>query len=111
MEQGKINCHEGEGLVKFRELFADGDFKTGFKFVHHTVLPPQTTIGVHQHGDDEEFYVVLSGTGEMLVDGEISIVTKGAVILNQPFGTHGLKNTSADTDLELLVFCATNEKN
>jgi len=110
MEQGLINCHEGEGLVKFREIFAGDDFKTGFSFIHHTVLPPQTTIGIHQHSDDEEFYVVLSGFGEMFVDGETSQVKKGDVILNPPFGTHGLKNTSPDIDLELLVFCASNEK-
>ena len=110
MKQELANCHDGEGEIKIREIFHRSEFKTGFSFVHHTVLPPQTSIGIHQHGDDEEFYAVLNGEGEMLIDGKTKQVKKGDVILNEPYGIHALKNVSKDLELELLVFCATNER-
>ena len=98
----QANCHRGEGTIRITHIF--DKFSTKMKFFHYTVLPPGTSIGLHKHKDDEEFYVVLKGQGEMEVDGVKQDVTAGSVIMNNPFGTHGLKNTSDTEDLELLVF-------
>ena len=100
-------CHDGEGLVKIANLF-DSDFKTPLQFMHYTVLPARASIGAHTHGDDEEVYVVLEGNGIMDVDGEKVSVKKGDVILNRPFGTHSLLNTSDTDDLKILVFEVSN---
>lgn len=97
------NCHDGEGVLDFIELFGEGGFISGLRFFHHTVLPPRTSIGVHTHGNDEEIYIILEGIGRMLLDGEEYPVGPGDVIVNRPFGTHGLKNDS-DRELKLLVF-------
>ncbi|MCP1103008.1 putative cupin superfamily protein [Aequitasia blattaphilus] len=96
-------CHDGEGELGFIELFGEKDFSSGIRFFHHTVLPPKTSIGIHTHGNDEEIYIVLEGSGVMHLDGKDYEVAKGDVIINQPFGTHGIKNTG-DQDLKLLVF-------
>ena len=96
------NCHGGEGTVKVARIFEK--FETPIQFFHYTILPPGSSIGVHKHGDNEEFYTVLEGSGEMEVDGEKQAVSAGAVIKNKPFGTHGLKNTSDTEDLKILVF-------
>ena len=96
------NCHGGAGTINVVEIF--DKFTTGVKHFHYTVLPPNTSIGEHTHGNDEEFYVVIDGTGEMLDDGKTYTVTAGDVIMNKPFGTHGLKNTSVTDELKLLVF-------
>jgi len=98
----QTNCHGGEGTIKIANIIEK--FATPMQFFHYTTLPPGTSIGLHKHGNDEEFYVVLSGEGEMEVDGEKQNVTAGAVIMNKPFGTHGLRNTSATDDLNILVF-------
>jgi len=96
------NCHDGEGIIKVVEIF--DSFATKMQYFHYTVLPPGTSIGVHRHENDEEFYVVLEGFGEMEVDGVKRSVSAGDVIMNKPFGTHGLKNTSGSVDLKILVF-------
>ena len=95
------NCHDGEGTIKLVEVF--DKFTTKMQFLHYDVMPPGTSIGSHKHGADEEFYIILEGTGEMEVAGKIQPVRAGDVIMNEPFGTHGLKNTS-DTDMKILVF-------
>lgn len=74
------------------------------EFFHYTVLPPGTSIGLHTHKNDEEFYVVLEGEGEMEVNGVKEMVTAGSVIMNEPFGSHALRNVSETEALRLLVF-------
>ena len=100
----QANCHDGEGTIRITDIFKGENIATGIQFLHYTVLPPGTSIGYHQHGNNEEFYIILAGTGEMEMDGTTTPVGPGAVVKNKPYGSHGLKNTAPDTDLEILVF-------
>ena len=96
-------AHEGKGRVKNALLYGDADFSTNLRFVIYTELPPGTSIGYHTHGNDEEVYVILEGRGTMTIDGKAHEVCAGDVILNKPYGSHGLENTSDDI-LKILVF-------
>ena len=104
MTPNTIVCHNGEGKVNSVSIFGKKDLQSALQFVHFTTLPPKTSIGLHKHGDDEEFYIVLEGSGIMEVDGKKTPVTKGDTILNKPFGEHALYNTSETDDLQVLVF-------
>lgn len=97
------NCHDGVGVLKNITLFSKEDFQSPLRFLNYTILPPGTTIGVHPHGNDEEIYIILEGNGQMTLDGDSFPVQAGSVILNRPFGEHGLDNTS-DTVMKILVF-------
>jgi quercetin dioxygenase-like cupin family protein len=98
------NCHDGVGTIKFIDVFPPESFASGLMFMHHTVLPPGTTIGLHTHENDEEIYVVLEGQGLYTGDKERFVVKPGDVLRTKPFGTHGLENTE-NVDLKLIVFC------
>ena len=102
-------CHDGEGLIKIVSIYDKQDLTTPLQFIHFTVLPPNTSIGLHTHGNDEEFYIILEGSGIMEVDGQKSQVGKGDAIINKPFGSHALYNTSDSDDLKILVFEVKNE--
>lgn len=95
--------HHGEGEVRSIRLFSKEDYETPLRFFYYMEIPPGTSIGYHQHKDDEEMYVVLEGRGLMTVDGETREVKAGDTILNKPFGSHGLQNHT-DKDLKLLVY-------
>ncbi|HEX5839950.1 MAG TPA: cupin domain-containing protein [Anaerolineales bacterium] len=97
------SAHDGKGSVKNALLYGDTDFSTNLRFVIYTELPPGTSIGYHTHGNDEEVYVILEGLGTMTIDGEAHEVGAGDVILNKPYRSHGLENTSDDI-LKILVF-------
>ncbi len=55
-----------------------------------------------QWHDEEEAFIILSGTGEMSVDAETRQVGKGDVIYMPRCSTHWLKNTDPDRMLEML---------
>ncbi|QHW31683.1 cupin domain-containing protein [Paenibacillus rhizovicinus] len=97
------HCHEGVGTLRHITLYNSSELESKLKFFNYTVLPPGTSIGYHKHAQDEEVYVILEGTGTMTVDGESTPVKKGDVLVNRPWGEHGLVNDSED-DLCILVF-------
>lgn len=96
------HCHDGKGVLNHISLFGSCDFTTNIEFINYTILLPGTSIGEHKHGNDEELYIILEGTGLMNVDGETRLVNAGDIIVNKPFGTHGLENNS-ERDLKILV--------
>jgi len=96
------NIHDGTGVVNVTTIM--DQFETKMQFLHYTVLPPGSTIGAHKHGNNEEFYIILEGIGEMELDGVKHPVVAGDVIKNKPHGTHGLVNISETDDLKILVF-------
>jgi mannose-6-phosphate isomerase-like protein (cupin superfamily) len=71
-------------------------------FIHDDTLAPGVSIGIHPHETEEEYYLILSGTGVMTLDGERYDVASGDVTAIFPGGSHGLENTG-DTDLRVLV--------
>lgn len=60
---------------------------SGNKLSEIGMKPPNSPMGLHQHGNDEEMYIILSGEGLMTIEGKDQRVAKGDMILNQPFGT------------------------
>ena len=87
--------HRGRGEVLFRRATVR-EPGSRINFVDFTVVPPGVSIGLHRHTDgDEEIYLVLAGSGSMLVgDTEIDVQAED-VIINPPGGTHSLSNTGS----------------
>lgn len=100
----KEHDHGGLGTILAHRVFAREAGAPGAEFIDLAVLPPGTSIGRHRHGADRETYVVLSGSGLMFRDGAEFRVATGDVVVNRPYGEHGLLNDSDATDLHLLVF-------
>jgi mannose-6-phosphate isomerase-like protein (cupin superfamily) len=96
-------AHEGVGRIHVAQLLGPDDFETGMMFVEHVEVPAGTSIGVHEHGDDEEFYFILSGSGRMVVDGQTYRVSAGDLVFNRRGGSHGLLNDSQEP-ITLLVW-------
>jgi len=71
-------------------------------------MPPNSSMGLHKHGDEEEMYIMLKGQGMMTIDGKQKLVREGDMILNRPFGEHSLLNNS-DNEIVLLIIQASNK--
>ncbi|MBO1334472.1 cupin domain-containing protein [Streptomyces sp. VRA16 Mangrove soil] len=100
---GKAHDHGGEGTIRAYRAFSRAPEGRGAAFVDLAVLPPGTSIGRHRHGADRETYIVLNGSGLMFRDGERFRVRAGDIVVNRPYGEHGLVNDGT-AELRLLVF-------
>lgn len=97
------SIHEGKGIGKSARVFDASDFETALKFIDYIEMESGSSIGVHRHGENEEVYVILSGSGVMAVNDERQVVKAGDIILNKPGWAHGLENTGAGP-LQVFVF-------
>ena len=72
------------------------------------VLPPGKATERHRHPVSEEIYYILSGQGEMEVDGERSLVGPSDAVLIPPGAMHQIRADvdSGDVELRFLCCCA-----
>ena len=104
-ESESETSHGGVGSVEVQHVFERADFQGGWDHALRVVMPAGTSIGDHEHGENEEMYIILRGDGLMTTDGHEQRVTAGDMILNRPGGTHGLVNDT-DSPIELLIIQA-----
>ena len=102
------SIHEGAGLCEHSGILHATDFDTPIRFLNYTIIPPGGSFGAHKHGDDNELYIILEGTGEYEQDGVTAPVEAGDIMVNARFAVHGIKNTGA-IPMRVLVIEAYNE--
>jgi len=104
MHHGPLDaCHGGEGALDFTcVLDRNTAGNPNVNFLHHDILAPGVSIGIHTHEDDTEYYYVVDGCGTMTLDGEEHRVGPGDITAVLPGGSHGLVNDS-DSPLRILV--------
>ena len=91
--------HKGGGRTIGYSFFKNApDLKLVFR---KRALKPGSAIGYHQQKEDEIYYV-LSGRGEMTIDGKAFPVGPGDAILTRPGSSHGLKQTGTE-DLVIMI--------
>ncbi|MGE5814604.1 MAG: cupin domain-containing protein [Acidobacteriota bacterium] len=66
-------------------------------------LHPGSGIGHHQQKEDEIYYV-LSGKGELTLDGKRSDVGPGTAILTRVGSTHSLRQVGAEDLVIIIVY-------
>jgi mannose-6-phosphate isomerase-like protein (cupin superfamily) len=91
--------HNGGGNTTGYSFFSKADdLKMVFR---KRVLHPGSAIGYHLQTEDEIYYIV-SGAGEMRMNGKTFPVKIGDAILTRPGSSHGLKETG-DADLAIII--------
>jgi mannose-6-phosphate isomerase-like protein (cupin superfamily) len=104
LELMETQAHGGEGLIRFVRVVDRSGLVGGCNFIDLAELPLGTSIGSHTHAtSEEEFYLILAGTGEMSRNGEAFQVRPGDLIRNPPGGTHSLRNSGSEP-LKIFVF-------
>ncbi len=91
--------HNGGGLTTGHHFFSQSkDLHLVFK---KRILHPGSAIGYHLQKEDEIYYII-SGTGEMKMNGETLQVRTGDAILTRPGSSHSLK-TIGNEDLVIII--------
>ncbi len=91
--------HNGGGSTTGYSFFKQAaDLKMTFR---KRVLHAGSAIGYHLQTEDEIYYII-SGTGEMQMNGKTFTVKAGDAILTRPGSSHGLKQSGKD-DLTIII--------
>lgn len=103
-----VEVHKGKGTTLATRFPFDGGAKPA-NFLTYD-FPPGASEGVHTHniGDEEmgsydEFYYVVSGSGQMEIDGEIVHVKEGDHVFTPNGVAHGIENTSKTNHLKVFL--------
>ncbi|MEJ7767480.1 MAG: cupin domain-containing protein [Chitinophagaceae bacterium] len=91
--------HDGGGSTTASSFFSK--VPTSKIVLTKRALHPGAAIGYHLQNSNEIYYI-LSGTGEMKMNGEIFPVQAGDAILTLPGSSHGLTQTGKE-DLVLII--------
>lgn len=95
----QAGTHNGGGETIGYNFFAKADdLNLVFR---KRVFKPGSAIGYHLQKEDEIYYIV-SGTGEMQMNGKTFKVKAGDAVLTRPGSSHGLKQTGKD-DLTIII--------
>ena len=101
--------HEGKGSVNTKFFRFDGAPWPAHFMIYD--LPPGASEGVHTHylddhnrqGSFDEYYYIVSGHGQMEIDGEIIPVATGDHIHTPLEVAHGVENTHPSDNLRVFL--------
>ena len=95
----ELGTHDGGGQTTGYSFFSGAE---GLKMTFRKrVLHAGSAIGYHLQKEDEVYYVI-SGTGQMQMNGKTFPVKQGDAILTRPGSSHGLRQTGKE-DLAIII--------
>ena len=94
------NMKGGTGKVTIRHCLDKEDIKAKCRLCAQLIIPPCAGIGLHEHAQEDEIFIVQQGKGIIIDDGKETTVESGDAILTGQGGAHSVKNTG-ETDLIL----------
>ena len=110
---GSLLQHDRDIAVEEPGTHDGGGMTTGFSFFKDVAdlpfifrkraLHPGSGIGPHEQKEDEIYYV-LSGKGELTLDGRRIEIGPGAAILTRPGSTHSLRQVGPDDLVIMIVY-------
>lgn len=88
--------HGSEGLSLWKCLARRAGLFGSWEAVEWAWIPPGGVSGEHLHTRTEEIYFILSGRGQITLDGRSYQVRAGDLILTSVGTRHGLRNTGTE---------------
>ncbi len=92
----------GEGTVRIEHFWKKEELKSPTRLLARLILPPGTSIGFHEHVNEEEVFVVLRGRAEVTDGDAVAEIEAGDTILTGGGAGHAVKAVG-DEPLELLA--------
>lgn len=92
------NMREGEGSVAIKHHLKKDEINAPCRLCAQLTLLPGSSIGLHEHAQEDEIFIIQKGSGIVDDDGQEAKVTAGDVILTGRGAKHAIKNIG-DSDL------------
>lgn len=98
-----VQDHPRRGRVPGKVFLGQVLGLTGMEVSFGSLVPGASVPFLHAHKQNEELYVVLSGTGEMQVDGERIPLGAGSAVRVDPAGERCWRATGAEPMAYLVI--------
>lgn len=85
----------GEGTVEITHYYDESKINN-CRLLGEIVIPVGGSIGVHQHLEETEFYIIHQGEGEVNSDGVVQKVSIGDVVITGNGESHSISNCGTD---------------
>ncbi|HNX68310.1 MAG TPA: cupin domain-containing protein [Candidatus Omnitrophota bacterium] len=90
------NMRGGTGEVTIRNYFKPEEIKARTRLCAEMTLPPGASIGLHDHVEEDEIYLIQKGTGIMTDGGKEVTVEAGDAILTGQGASHSIRNSGTE---------------
>ncbi|MDO8686300.1 MAG: cupin domain-containing protein [Clostridiales bacterium] len=92
----KEKMRGGEGTVNIKHIFLKDEMRGKVRLTGHIVLEPGSSIGLHEHVDEEELYYIIRGKGTVTDNGVTTEVAVGDAVLTGGGASHTIINNSTE---------------
>lgn len=83
---------EGQGQVQIRHYLKPSEVKAKCRLCSQLTLPVGSSIGLHQHGQEDEIFIIQKGTGLVNDNGTSTLVEPQDVIITGNGSSHAIQN-------------------
>jgi len=90
------NMRGGTGTITIRHYLEPEEIKAKTRLCSELTLPPGASIGLHDHVNEDEIYLIQKGQGSMIDNGREFPVTAGDAVLTGQGASHSVKNTGEE---------------
>lgn len=105
-KQVRSELKGGNGNIHFLNC-VNKDTIPNCRLLAFMTIPPSCSIGEHEHVKETECYIIRSGEGVIIDNGEECQVTAGDVVLTRNVDKHSVLN-KGNEPLEILAFIVMN---
>lgn len=105
-KQVRSELKGGNGDIHFLNC-VNKDVIPNCRLLAYMTVPPECSIGEHEHIKETECYVIRSGKGAAIDNGQRVDISAGDVVITGNKDVHSIINTG-DKDLEILAFIVMN---
>ncbi len=90
------NMRGGAGAVTIRHFFKKDEMNAPCRLCAELCIPPGAGIGVHEHQNEDEIFIIQKGIGIVTSDGREIPVAEGDSILTGKGASHSVRNVGMD---------------
>ena len=101
----RLNMRDGNGEITIQHILKKENFNAKVRLCAKLILSPDASIGLHEHTNEDEVFIILEGKGVVIDDDKEEKVYAGDAVLTGNGSKHSIKNTG-DIDLILHAFIA-----
>ena len=97
VKEVKVKMREGKGSAELTHIFTQEELTSRTRICAKITIEPGSSIGLHDHVNEEEIYYILTGTGVVDDNGTIKDIGPGDALLTGGGASHSIENTGKTT--------------